>query len=129
MEMVPFLAPTTPEELFCQCCRYGKFKAMKALLKATKISPNSKMSGVTALYLACRARSVEVVELLLAKGGDVHQPSKWKVKNRTCCGSRLREELSRLPIHGLIIGWKSAIILLLKKFCACYLALAQALIP
>lgn len=106
--MVPFLTPETLEELFCQCCCYGKFESVRALLEATEVSPNSKSSGATALYLACRAQSVGIVQLLLAKGADVHQTSKWRVKNRNCCGSRVREEPSRLPIHGLLVSWKPA---------------------
>ena len=104
--MLPFLNPETWEELFCQCCRYGKFEAVRALLKATDISANSTYSGATALYLACRAQNVGIVELLLAKGADVHQTSKWKVTNRNSCGSRVREEPVRLPIHGVVMGWK-----------------------
>jgi ankyrin repeat protein len=106
--MLPFLTPETLEELFCQCCRYGKFEAVRAILKATNLSPNSKSSGATALYLACRAQSVALVELLVAKGADVNQPSEWKVTNRNSCGSRVREEPLRLPIHGVVMGWRSA---------------------
>jgi ankyrin repeat protein len=108
MIMLPFLKLKTLEELFCQCCRYGKFEAVRALLRATEISPNSTYSGATALYLACRAHSVGIVELLLAKGADVHQTSKWKVTNRNACGGRVREEPLRLPIHGLVKGWSVA---------------------
>jgi ankyrin repeat protein len=106
--MLPFLTPETLEELFCQCCRYGKFEAVRAILKATDLSPNSKSSGATALYLACRAQSVAIVGLLVAKGADVNQPSEWKVKNRNSCGSRVHEEPLRLPIHGVVMGWRSA---------------------
>jgi ankyrin repeat protein len=106
--MLPFLTPETLEELFCQCCRYGKFEAVRAILKATDLSPNSKSSGATALYLACRAQSVAIVELLVAKGADVNQPSEWKVKNRNSCGRRVHEEPLRLPIHGVVMGWRSA---------------------
>jgi hypothetical protein len=66
------------------------------------------MSGATALYLACRAPNVEIVELLLAKGANIHEASRWKMTNRNCCGSRIREEPLRFPIHGLIIGWQPA---------------------
>ncbi len=106
MTMLPYLTPETIEELFCQCCRYGKFEAVRAILKSTHLSPNSRSSGATALYLACRAQSVGIVELLLAKGADVHETSEWKVKNRNACGSRVREEPVRLPIHGIVMGWK-----------------------
>jgi ankyrin repeat protein len=104
--MLPFLTPETLEELFCQCCRYGKFEAARAILKATDVSPNSKYSGATALYLACRAQSVGIVELLLAKGADVHQTSEWEITNRNACGAQVRQEPLRLPIHGVVMGWK-----------------------
>jgi ankyrin repeat protein len=104
--MLPFLTPETLEELFCQCCRYGKFEAVRAILKATDVSPNSKYSGATALYLACRAQSVGIVELLLAKGADVHQTSEWEITNRNACGAQVRQEPLRLPIHGVVMGWK-----------------------
>jgi ankyrin repeat protein len=104
--MLPFLPPETLEELFCQCCRYGKFEAVRAILKATDVSPNSKYSGATALYLACRAQSVGIVELLLAKGADVHQASEWEITNRNACGAQVRQEPLRLPIHGVVMGWK-----------------------
>lgn len=106
--MLPFLTPETLEELFCQCCRYGKFEAVRAILQATDLSPNSKSSGATALYIACRAQSVAIVELLVAKGADANQPSEWKVKNRNSCGRRVYEEPLRLPIHGVVMGWRSA---------------------
>jgi ankyrin repeat protein len=108
LTMVPFLSPETLEELFCQCCRYGKFEAVRALLKATEISPNATYSGATALYLACRAQNVGIVELLLAKGADVHQTSKWKVTSRNACGGGVYEEPVRLPIHGVVMGWTDA---------------------
>jgi ankyrin repeat protein len=108
LTMLPFLRSETLEELFCQCCRYGKFEVVRALLKAIEISPNATYSGATALYLACRAQNVEIVELLLAKGADVHRTSKWKITNRNVCGGGVREEPVRLPIHGLVVGWKEA---------------------
>ncbi len=66
--MLLFLRPEALEELFCQCCRYGKFEVVRALLTAIEISPNATYSGATALYLACRAQNLEIVELLLSKG-------------------------------------------------------------
>lgn len=105
--MLPFLTPETLEELFCQCCRYGKFEAVRAILNATSISPNVKSSGATALYLACLAKSIAIVELLLEKGADVHQISKWRITNRNSCGGNYHDEPLRLPIHGVVIGWKS----------------------
>jgi ankyrin repeat protein len=108
MIMLPFITPETLEEMFCQCCRYGKFEAVRAILKTTSLSPDSKSGGATALYLACRAQSVGIVELLLAKGADVHQTSEWRVTNRNSYGSRTHEEPLRTPIHAVVIGWKSA---------------------
>jgi ankyrin repeat protein len=108
MTMLPFLKPETVEELFCQCCRYGKFEAVRGILKATDVSPNSTYSGATALYLACRAHSVGIVELLLAQGADVNQTSEWKVTNRNACGGHSRQEPMRLPIHGVVMGWKTS---------------------
>ncbi|KAE9375050.1 ankyrin [Stipitochalara longipes BDJ] len=105
--MLPYLKPETLEELFCQCCRYGKYESVRAILKARNVSANSTYSGATALYLACRAQNVGIVELLLAKGADVNQTSEWKVTNRNACGGRVREEPVRLPIHGIVMGWNS----------------------
>jgi ankyrin repeat protein len=48
------------------------------------------------------------VELLVAKGADVNLPSDWKVKNRNSCGRRVHEEPLRLPIHGVVMGWRSS---------------------
>ncbi|PMD29241.1 ankyrin [Hyaloscypha variabilis F] len=105
--MLPFLTPETLEEVFCQCCRYGKYEAVRAIFETKKVSANSMYCGATALYLACRAHNVGSVKLLLANGADVNQTSEWKVTNRNACGSRVREEPVRLPIHGVVMGWNS----------------------
>ncbi|RDW73411.1 ankyrin-3 [Coleophoma cylindrospora] len=107
MTMLPYFTPETLEEIFCQCCRYGKFEAVRGILERSNMSPNARSSGATALYLACRAQSVSVVELLLAHGADVHQTSEWVVKNRNCCGHRERKEPLRTNIHAVVMGWKS----------------------
>ncbi|KAF4636184.1 hypothetical protein G7Y89_g1908 [Cudoniella acicularis] len=76
MAILLFLTPEALEEMFCQCCRYGKFEAVRAILQNSNVSPNSKSCGATALYLACRVHSAHIVQLLLDKGADVHQTSK-----------------------------------------------------
>jgi ankyrin repeat protein len=109
MAMVPFLTAEALEEMFCQCCRYGKFETARSVLATTGVLPDSKSNGATALYLACRAQCVNIVELLLSQGADVHQTSKWRVPNRDACGGggHVHEEPSRSPVHGVIIGWES----------------------
>ncbi|KAH8807526.1 ankyrin repeat-containing domain protein [Xylogone sp. PMI_703] len=82
MAMLPFIITETLEEIFCQCCRYGKFAAARAILDATDLSPNTKLDDASALYLACRAHSVGIVELLLAKGADVELTSQWRVTKK-----------------------------------------------
>jgi ankyrin repeat protein len=106
MAMVQFLTSEALEEMFCQCCRYGKLEAARAILNTTSVSPNAKSCGATALYLACRVQSVGVVELLLAKGADVHQTSKWRVKKRNACGKSVYEEPLKMAIHGAVKDWK-----------------------
>ncbi|KAF4634858.1 hypothetical protein G7Y89_g3236 [Cudoniella acicularis] len=101
MVMLPFITLETLEEMFCQCCRYGKFEAARAVLDTTSLSPNSTSSGATALYLACYAKSVPIVELLLAKGADVHRTSEWRITNRNACGSRFRQEPVSTCIHAV----------------------------
>ncbi|RDL32415.1 Ankyrin [Venustampulla echinocandica] len=108
MEMLPFITPETLGELFCQCCRYGKFEAVRAILEASGVSPNTEWNGASALYLACRAQNVAVIELLLAKGADVHRTSEWLVPNRNACGHGAIKEPLRTPIHATVIGWKIA---------------------
>ncbi|RDW87374.1 ankyrin-1 [Coleophoma crateriformis] len=107
MAMLPSFTPETLEEIFCQCCRHGKSEAVRGILENSKISPNVRSSGATALYLACRAQSVSVVELLLANGADVHQTSQWVIRNRNCCGRRERKEPLRTNIHAVVMGWQS----------------------
>jgi ankyrin repeat protein len=108
MEMLPYIPQKTLAELFCQCCRYGKLEAVRAILKATDVSPNTEWKGTNALYLACRAKNVAIVEMLLARGADVRRMSKWLVPNRNACGHREIKEPSRAPIHAIIMGWKSS---------------------
>jgi ankyrin repeat protein len=72
MVMLPFLRPEMLEEILCESCRYGKFENVRAVLENSTVSSNSKFTGTTALYLACRAHSMQCVELLLQKGVDVH---------------------------------------------------------
>lgn len=103
--MVPFITPETLTEIFCQCCRYGKFEAVSALLQTTSVLPTAKLDGATALYLACQSLNVEIVQVLLDKGADVHTASRWELKNRNCCGSRTDRLPWGLPIHGLLRAW------------------------
>ncbi|TVY33699.1 Ankyrin [Lachnellula occidentalis] len=106
--ILPFLTPEALEEMFCQCCRYGKVEAVRAILQNSNVSPNSKSRGATALYLACRVHSAHIVQLLLDRGADVHQTSKWRRPNRNGCGRRVHVEPVRAPIHGMVMGWKGA---------------------
>ncbi|KAG9233790.1 ankyrin repeat-containing domain protein [Amylocarpus encephaloides] len=106
LALIPYIASETLVELFCQCCRYGRFEAVKSILDTTEVSPNSEIDGATALYLACRAKNVAMVDLLLSKGADVHRTSQWTVRNRNSCGSRKREEPLRENTHAIVIGWK-----------------------
>jgi len=108
MEMLPYISQKTLAELFCQCCRYGKLEAVRAIIRATDISPNTEWKGTNALYLACRAKNVAIVEMLIAKGADVHRMSKWLVPNRNACGHRETEEPLRAPIHAVIMDWKAS---------------------
>ncbi|KUJ10009.1 ankyrin [Mollisia scopiformis] len=106
--MLPFLSSAATEEMFCQCCRHGKYEVARAILNATKVSPNSKSSGATALYLACQSHSVPLVRMLLENGADVHQTSRWKYKTRQSCGRRVVEEPLRTPIHAVLYKWDTA---------------------
>ncbi|KAH8648295.1 ankyrin repeat-containing domain protein [Tricladium varicosporioides] len=108
LAMIPFLKPKTLEEMLCQCSRYGKFEAVRAILEHSTVSPNSVYDGATALFLACRAHNPAIVELLLAKGADANQTSEWQKRNRNCCGRRVIPEKLRTNVHGVLIGWKSS---------------------
>ncbi|KAH6665101.1 ankyrin repeat-containing domain protein [Halenospora varia] len=108
LAMLRFLKPKALEELICQCCRYGKFEAVRAILEHSTVSPNSVYDGATALFLACRAHKPAIVRLLLAKGADVNQTSEWQKRNRNCCGRRVIPEKLRTNVHGVVIGWNSS---------------------
>ena len=79
--MLPFIQPQTLIEMLCQCCRYGKVEAVRAVLEHSDVPPNSKFWGATALYLATQAQSIKCVEMLLARGADVHATSEWTPKD------------------------------------------------
>lgn len=103
--ILPFLRPETLEEVLCESCRYGKVENVRAVLENSKVSHNAMFTGATALYLACRAHSVQCVEMLLARGADVHLMSTWKPiqmgSHRAGEGGGLKET----PMHALVRFW------------------------
>lgn len=101
---IPFLSAEVLEQLLCETCRYGKFDAVQAIFENTEVSPNAKYRGGTALYLACRSRHAKIVELLLARGADVHLRSEWHPRKEIYGGS-WDKETSRTPLHCLALRW------------------------
>jgi ankyrin repeat protein len=110
--MLPFLKPETLKEVLCESCQYGKSENVRAVLDNSAVSPDSKFGGATALYLACRAYSVNCVETLLARGADVHLLSEWvPVRNTLGCRKpigRCRKEKAQTALHALISVWGGA---------------------
>jgi ankyrin repeat protein len=102
--MIPFLQPETLEEVLCETCRYGKFESARAILENSDVSVNSKFSGATALYLACVAKSVDCVQILLDRGADINLISEWKPLHRIYGGSNGAQS-PRTPLQGLTYTW------------------------
>ena len=104
--MLPFLQQDAVEELLCECCWNGNHEAVRAILENSNVSVNIKSNGGTPLYIACEARSLQIVDILLTRGADVNAVSDWSRKNWLGRRIKDRENLST-PLHGLVKhGWK-----------------------
>jgi ankyrin repeat protein len=103
--MIPFLQPDTLVEVLCETCRYGKFECARAILENSDVSVNSKFTGATPLYLACVAKSVDCVQMLLGRGADIRLISEWKPLPRIYGGSH-NARSPQTPLQGLVHAWK-----------------------
>jgi ankyrin repeat protein len=101
LAMIPFARPEVLTEILCECCRYGKFEAVRAVLEHSNVSPNSMLHGVTALYLATQAQSVKCIEALLAKGADVNLVSDWVPTLSRIKGHRPRGPKGKTPLNEI----------------------------
>ncbi|RFU29562.1 hypothetical protein B7463_g6755, partial [Scytalidium lignicola] len=104
LAMIPFLQPDTLEEVLCETCRYGKFESVRTILENSEVSINSKFTGATALYLACVAKSVNCVQMLLERGANISLISEWKPLPRIYGGGH-HAQSPRTPLQGLVHMW------------------------
>lgn len=106
IKMIPYLDLHALGQVICECARYGKHEALRAVLYNSKVSTDAKFDGATALYLAVRSVNLKCVEILLARGADVNIVSDWKPRNKRRGPGPLRDN-ARLPIHAVAAKWPS----------------------